>query len=228
MGRIIQTSLDDVRYNDASIRRKEQVKILQSLQLTTNATQEVDPSIDPSIMFNRMVTVTAREDDIEEFFKYELTQEPMSLFKGGLMRKPDKASLRKIIMPETNVVQKEDIKNCYMYVIDGGSLLHRVRWSQGTRFSVIAELHTKYLFRNYKSGTTIIFDGHHGQSTKDHEHMPRNAVPQSSNVNIHAENHAPFTQDRFLSNTENKAGLVRFLTSFKRRGISCLQLSWRC
>ena len=55
-------------------------------------------------MFNRMVTIAAREDNIEELFQYELTREPMSLFKGGMMRKPDKAALRKVIMPEKNAI----------------------------------------------------------------------------------------------------------------------------
>ena len=55
-------------------------------------------------MFNRMVTIAAREDNVEELFQYELTREPMSLFKGGMMRKPDKAALRKVIMPEKNAI----------------------------------------------------------------------------------------------------------------------------
>ena len=45
----------------------------------------------------------------------------MSLFKNGMMRKPDKAVLRKVIMPEKNVIKKEDITKCGTYVIDGGA-----------------------------------------------------------------------------------------------------------
>ena len=51
-------------------------------------------------MFNRIVTIAAREDNIEEFFQYELPREPISLFKNRMMRKPDKAALRKTIMLE--------------------------------------------------------------------------------------------------------------------------------
>ena len=47
---------------------------------------------------------------------------------------------------------------------------------------------------------------------KDHEHLRRNSVPQSNIVNINAENHVLFTQDRFLSNTENNSGLITFLS----------------
>ena len=44
-------------------------------------------------------------------------------------------------------------------------------------------------------------------------------VPQSSTVNINAENRVPVTQNRFLSNTENKSGLTAFVSLYlKRRG----------
>ena len=43
----------------------------------------------------------------------------MSLFKNGMMRKPGKAALRKVIMPKKNVIKKEDITKCGTYVIDG-------------------------------------------------------------------------------------------------------------
>ena len=172
-------------------------------------------------MFNRIVTIAiAREDNIEEFFQHELTREPMSLFKKGMMRKPDKAALRRVIMPEKNAIKKEDITKCGTYVIDGGALLHRVRWSKDMKFSSIAETYVKYVTRHYDdSNVTIVFDGYDNESTKGHEHLQRNSVPQSSTVNINAENHVPFTQDRFLSNTENKSGLIAFLSlHLKRRG----------
>ena len=100
-------------------------------------------------MFNRIITVAAREDNIEEFFHYELTQEPMSLFKNGMMRKPDKPSLRKVIMPEEEAIKKDDIKNCDTFVLDGGPLIHRVRWSKGTKFITIAETYVKYIRKKY-------------------------------------------------------------------------------
>ena len=155
-------------------------------------------------MFIRIVTTAAREDNIEEFVQYELTREPMSLFKNGMRRKSDKAELRKVIMPEKNVIKKEDIAKCGTYVIDRGALLRRLRWSKHMKFSAIAETYVKYVTRHcHDSKLTIVFDGYDNESTKGHEHLWRNSVPQSSTVNINAENHVPFTQDRSLSNTEN-------------------------
>ena len=98
-------------------------------------------------------------------------------------------------MPEEDSITKRDITNSSIYVVDGGALLHRVRWSKGMKFSVIAETYVKYLRRNYHKNTTIVFDGYNDKSTKDHEHVRRSSVPQSSNVSISADNHVPFTQD---------------------------------
>ena len=177
-------------------------------------------------MFIRIVTIAAQDDNIEEFFQYELTREPMSLFKNGMMRKPDKAALRKVIMPEKNVIKKEDNTKCGTYMMDGGALLHRVRWSKYMKSSAIAETYVKYVTRHYDdSNVTIVFDGYDNESTKGHEHLQRNSVPQSSTVTINAENHVPFTQDRFLSNTENKSSLIAFLSlDLKRRGF--IVINW--
>ena len=46
--------------------------------------------IDPTNLFHRLAE---RTSNLHECFSYELTPYPMSLFKDGQMRKPDKASL---------------------------------------------------------------------------------------------------------------------------------------
>ena len=48
-----------------------------------------------------MIAVAEREESLEQFFEYELTSEQMSIFKEGMMRKPDKPSLRKVLLPES-------------------------------------------------------------------------------------------------------------------------------
>lgn len=40
-----------------------------------------------------MITVAEREENVGDFFEREPTQEPMSLFKNGIMRKPDKPTI---------------------------------------------------------------------------------------------------------------------------------------
>ena len=58
-----------------------------------------------------------------EYFKYELTPYPMSLFKDGILRKPDKAALRNSLLTKEVTQISSPVK-----VLDGGALLHQVYW----------------------------------------------------------------------------------------------------
>lgn len=69
-----------------------------------------------AMLFTRLVAIAQREKkDIEEFFAFELTQEPISLFKHGLMRKPDKPSLRRAVMKDDEAVGKKSIKKLTLF-----------------------------------------------------------------------------------------------------------------
>ena len=109
VGKKIQHELDNILFDTATIKRKGQITNLESLQ-NSKARQSKEEMAEPSIMFNRLITVATREDDLEPIFEFELTYEPMSLFKNRMMRKPDKPSLRKVVMCDEDV-RKEDIEN---------------------------------------------------------------------------------------------------------------------
>ena len=68
-------------------------------------------------------------------FEFELTLRPQALFKNDLMRKPDKSSLRKILLTDHRMCSEDDVNG--VYVLDGGALLHRVHWIKGTRFKEV-------------------------------------------------------------------------------------------
>ena len=74
-----------------------------------------------------------------------------------MMRKPDKASLWKIILPEE--IQSPSKNFTGTYVVDGGALLHRVIWSKGMKFKDIASEYSKYIIRN-NGLACIVFDGY--------------------------------------------------------------------
>ena len=195
-------------FDTATIKGKDQITNLESLQ-NSKATKSKEEMAEPSVMFNRLITVATREDDLQPIFEFELTYEPMPLFKNGIVRKPDKTSFWKVIMYD-DAVRKEDIKNPDNYVLDGGSLLHRVRWFKGMKFN--AEVYPDYIRKNHRGCVTVVFNGYRDEGTNSHEHVRRNSIPQSCNVDIHEENPVPFTQDRVLSNTENKANFINFLS----------------
>ena len=126
VGLTIQKSLDDMSVTNASIKPKDLIKPLESLQ-HGNKVKGGMANIDSKVMFNRMIAVAETEESLEQFFEYELTSEPMSIFKDGMMRKPDKPSFRKVLLPDSESLTLEEINRKVISIVDGGALLHKVR-----------------------------------------------------------------------------------------------------
>ena len=63
-----------------------------------------------------------------------MTAIPMSLFKAEMMRKPDKAALCNHLIT-TQCEMKETSK----HILNGGALLHKVRWEKDVTFQELCE-----------------------------------------------------------------------------------------
>ena len=126
-------------------------------------------NINPMVMFARLMLIFQRETNPAPYFSYELTPVPTALFSGNTsMRKANKALLTKTLLSkvpsrQTNVLNTD-------YVLDGGALLHRVRWLPNSTYNDIICQYQRYI--NVKFGRChVIFDGYgNGASIKDHEH----------------------------------------------------------
>ena len=90
LGLKIQKELD-VSLGAATIKRKNQIKPLASL-LNTVKVDEVQVYVSTTVLFTRLAAIAKREENEVKYFDYELTTEPMSLFKNNLTRSPDKPS----------------------------------------------------------------------------------------------------------------------------------------
>lgn len=88
------------------------------------------------------------------------------------MRKPDKPSLRKALMKDEDVVTKDQLDANSIFVVDGGVLLHRVRWMKGTTFDELCENFVQYVRKYYKT-CTVVFDGYGVPRTKSDKHLRR-------------------------------------------------------
>ena len=130
------------------------------------------------------------------------------------MRKPDKPSLRKALLPNTDLIEKDNLSPQIWYTIDGGALLHRVRWMKGWTFQKVAEHYVAYVKRHYGKEAYIVFDGYDKPSTKSNEHTRRAALNRCPNINIVEANTVQCTQDQFLSNEKNKVQLIQLISRF--------------
>ena len=160
-----------------------------------------------------MVAVAQREEDISKYFGYEVTAEPTALFKEGVMRKPAKPQLRRAL---TDGTSDETQPLTDQHVLDGGALIHKVRWVKGETYKQTAMRYIEYVRKKFEK-CCIVFDGY-GMSctTKDHEHQRRSTRETFSNITISDENTAYSNQEAFLANNNNKEQLILLLTKYLR------------
>ena len=116
-----------------------------------------------------------RSDDLIQYFKYELTPEPTSLFKDQMVRKDNKASLLpSLVQPTCQQNDKYD-ESILNIVIDGDYLLRKVVWPKDGTYNDFLLRYLSYVSKKYGL-TSIVFDGYSHSSTKDHEHKRRERI----------------------------------------------------
>ena len=118
----IQQSLDHVSSTEASLRRKDQITTLQSLR-SSAAIENDKVTINRLKLFLRLMVVVDRmpESKIEDYFSYELSPYPMSLFKDGAMRTATRANLKNFLLK--NVSPSESLPSSFRTIADGGAFL---------------------------------------------------------------------------------------------------------
>jgi len=205
VGLEIQRSLDNIEVNKAIMQRSKQVKTLATLLPAVKVNGETIHA-DPNLLFQRLIMLVDRADDMTNCFEYELTPEPTSLFKDGLMRKPNKAQLGRELIKESEILRESNENT--IYVLDGGALLHRVFWNLPATYTKIMEQYCTYISKKYGNHVHIVFDGYKS-SIKDQEHQRRGKT--SANIVFKPRNQVNCKQAEFLSNSNNKAQLIKAL-----------------
>jgi len=101
----------------------------------------------------------------------------------------------------------------HAYVIDGGSLLHRIPWQKGSTYNKIYQKYTDYVMEHYRQAS-VVFDGYDsGPSTKDSAHL-RRTREQMTEVHFTGSTIMNVKKDQFLSNTKNKQSFIFVLSRF--------------
>jgi len=208
LGCKIHAQMDNAGFMDVVLRKKDQMKTLMRLQKSV-VSEHKEIFMHTTHLFNRLIVLVERSLDTEQYFCYELTPLPASLFKDSLMRKPDKAVLGRLITSESIVV---DPIVPTVYVIDGGCLLHRVKWPKVGLYGDVLDLYRRYVLKHFGNGCVVVFDGYNsGPTTKDHEHF-RRSVMSAPNIQVTELHQVHLNQTAFLSNGNNKSQFIKLLS----------------
>ena len=114
-----------------------------------------------------------------DVFSDEWGSYPPAIFETPiLLRKADKSKIVEAIrnhikqQEAQSNLENEGAAQCDInYVLDGGSLLHRVCWEKDCSYQDIANANAK-LVASYYGPAIIVFDGYmSGPSTKDNAHL---------------------------------------------------------
>ncbi|KAG1650842.1 hypothetical protein GQR58_027696 [Nymphon striatum] len=169
--------------------------------------------IDSQLLFQRLITAGTRADQLQDIFKFELCSYPPAIFEAKhVMRPANKPALADALwtlMPEDVA---EPIGDSCQYVLDGGSLLHRIPWSSGTTYSHICRQYTDYVTRKY-GRAVIVFDGYEEDlSTKDSAQQRRSCGRVGPIVEFTSDMVMKSKKDEFLSNKHNKQHFINTLS----------------
>ncbi|KAK3754659.1 hypothetical protein QZH41_003875 [Actinostola sp. cb2023] len=218
-GKKILTSMTGQSATDYTFKRNA-----QAVTLVATSAIKIDNDlvqIDPQLLFQRLILACEGPDELAAVFRYELCSYPPALFDPSLMmRQPQKPVLADAIWAKLTPDAKTEPPSGAQYVLDGGALLHRVIWPQGSvTYKEICLLYCRYVSRKY--GTPIIvFDGYEEESTKSMTLQGRANGKVGATVNFTAEMKVAMKKYVFLSNAKNKHQFIEMLATFLRN-IDC-------
>ena len=181
--------------------RKKDLAVTLATKLAVRVNDE-PIIVDPLVLFQRLLkTAQSTPETIPSLFKYELTNLPCALFDAsGLPRQASKSTLAaETTLPNENI----------HFVLDGGSLLHKLPWQRGSTYNQLAEMYAEFVARKYKNAT-IVFDGYSTQqTTKAATHVRRHGT--SVQVNFTGDMILQDTREKFLANPSNKQRFINLL-----------------
>ena len=152
------------------------------------------------------------EQQLHNIFKFELCSYPPEIFEAKLVLRPaNKPALADAIWALVPaVVVGPTCKS--QYILDGGSLLHRIPWHCGTTYNDICQQYTNYVTRHC-GYAIIVFDGYLEElSTKDSAHQRRTGCRTGLNVDFTSDMVMKSKKEEFLSNKTNKQKVITLLS----------------
>ena len=147
---------------------------------------------------------------MEKLFEYEMTTIAMSLFKHGIMPKPDKVALRNHL-----ITAQCEMKETFKQVLDGGTLTHKVRWEKDVTFPELCKQYVNFV-RSKFGQCAVVFDGNAATpSIKYHKYCCRSVKNRGAVEFIfNEETKVKANQEAFLSNEKNKVRFIKMLSEF--------------
>ena len=160
------------------------------------------------MIISRLLLMIEREQRMIQYFRYELTPVPTSLFEDGMMKKSAKSLLMKAV---TKNVPRDASYVSPVYILNGGALLGKIKWIPNSTVCNVILQYSQYINFKYRL-CCVVFDGYDEKpSIKDHERQ-RRSRNASSYIKVDLHNPNSCSQQVFLKNSKNKAKFIELLS----------------
>ncbi|CAG9760107.1 unnamed protein product [Ceutorhynchus assimilis] len=169
--------------------------------------------INPMQLFNRIICSNKTPEEIKYCFDFELSPYPLALFKDGNLRKGVKSQLLK----ETDSLHTSSapfINNGTFCIIDGGFLLHKVKWQRPAIYHEIFSQYVNYIVYTYTKNCVVVFDGYNQENLSTKDNLQKFRSKQSVAVSIQLHGTVVTPQDLFLKNSQNKKEFIEILRRY--------------
>lgn len=203
----LRRKMKDCNFKDMKMTIKDTAKSLLSMNSKIKV-NNIEVAVDSNLIFQRLCFLRKSNDELRQYFNYELAPYPLSLFDNAGMRKTTKSTLYDIFVQcETDV---HDVTK-FFYIIDGGMLLHRLKWEKNKKFIDICQQYIRYVRNNYGTNVKVVFDGYNYDGTKASERNRRNISNISIDYLFEEDMPLNTTKEKFLGNSKNKNRFINLL-----------------
>ena len=220
MGQSILDGMTGSTVADIKFKKRDQAVTLATKSQSTVSFDGEPVNVDPALLFQRLVTIAeTTPETLHSAFEYELTNVPTSLFgTSGLLRQAKKHTLADYLWSLTEQ-QSVQLPQRVHYVLDGGSLLHRLTWGRGVTYNQVVQSYVDFVTRNYGKAS-VVFDGYTScPSTKDMTHLRRKTGRKiATDVDFEGDMLVSDTKESFLANETNKQRFIYELSNALQDG----------
>ena len=192
---------------DLKLSRSKIVKTITSGNSTINIDNK-KIEINPDVLFHRICIVKKADEEMNDYLKWELSPFPQALFNTYGMLKNTKSDLYNVFQ-EIHINVRDPVNT--HYVIDGGFLIHKVKWITDQVFSAIMNNYISHIRNNYSTNCTVIFDGYEKRTIKQSERHRRAKFSTSAEVHFTENMPLRISQEKFLANSKNKNNIIKML-----------------
>lgn len=226
IGEKIITSMKDKNVSEYTFKKANQAITMNSKNTIVIDGDAV--TIDPQLLFQRLILLIGKMDEaeVEDVFKYELSQRPSALFdEQGYMRYGESTSLEDALLKAVGTEGATEGLNVDRHIISGNFLINVVAWKKAQTYDDILSDYVAYV-QQYQN-PIFVFESHISEpSIRDEFHLRKSKGVTGIKIAFTGNMSCSSKKETLLINKLNKQRFTDMLSErLIEKGYSVLKAS---